>query len=83
MTCEDDAFANNMVTIPASRALTKYIVPSKIFVGCSTLSEAGIEELKRFSAIICRKSTELKGVTDPNKWAMFACIKAVRVSGTM
>ena len=83
MTCEDDAFANNMAMIPASRALIKYIVPSKVFVGCSTLSEAGIEELKRFSAIICRKSTGLKGVADPNKWAMFACIKAVRVSGKM
>ena len=81
VTCEDDVFANNMVTIPASRALTKYIVPSEIFDRCSTLSEAGIEELKRFPAIICRENTELKGVTDPNQWAMFAYIKAVRVSG--
>jgi hypothetical protein len=81
VTCEDDVFANNMVTIPASRALTKYIVPSEIFERCSTLSETGIEELKRFPAIICRENTELKGVTDPNQWAMFAYIKAVRVSG--
>lgn len=81
VTCEDDVFANNMVTIPASRALTKYIVPSEIFERCSTLSETGIEELKRFPAIICRENTELKAVTDPNQWAMFAYIKAVRVSG--
>ena len=81
VTCEDDVFANNMVTIPASRALTKYIVPSEIFERCSTLSEAGVEELKRFPAIICRENTELKCVTDPNQWAMFAYIKAVRVSG--
>ena len=60
---------------------TKYIVPSEIFERCSTLSETGIEELKRFPAIICRENTELKGVTDPNQWAMFAYIKAVRVSG--
>ncbi len=81
VTCEDDVFANNMVTIPASRALTKYLVPSEIFERCSTLTETGIEELKRFPAIICRENTELKGTTDPNQWAMFAYIKAVRVSG--
>jgi len=81
VTCEDDVFANNMVTIPTSRALTKYTVPSEIFERCSTLSETAIEELKRFPAIICRENTELKGVTDPNQWAMFAYIKAVRISG--
>lgn len=81
VTCEDDVFANNMVTIPVSRALTKYLVPSEIFERCSTLTEMGIEELKRFPAIICRENTELKGTTDPNQWAMFAYIKAVRVSG--
>ncbi len=81
VTCEDDVFANNVVTIPASRALTKHNVPAEIFERCSTLTKDGIEELKRFPAIICRENTEFKGVTDPNQWAMFAYIKVVRVSG--
>ena len=75
VTCEEDVFANNMVTIPTSRALTKYNVPAEIFERCSTLTDTGIEELKRIPAIICRENTELKGVTDPNQWAMYAYIK--------
>lgn len=81
VTCEEDVFANNMVTIPTSRALTKYNVPAEIFERCSTLTDTGIEELKRIPAIICRENTELKGVTDPNQWAMYAYIKKVRVAG--
>lgn len=81
VTCEDDVFANNIVTVPASRALTKYTVPDEIYEKCSTLSDEGIEELKRIPAIICRENTDLRGVTDPNQWAMFAYIKKVRVTG--
>lgn len=81
VTCEEDVFSNNMVTIPASRALTKYNVPAEIFERCSTLSDAGIKELKRIPAIICRENTELKGVTDPTQWAMYAYIKKVCVAG--
>lgn len=81
VTCEEDVFANNMVTIPTSRALTKYNVPAEIFERCSALTDTGIEELKRIPAIVCRENTELKGVTDPNQWAMYAYIKKVRVSG--
>ena len=67
VTCEEDVFSNNMVTVPASRALTKYNVPAEIFEKCSTLSDARIKELKRIPAIICRENTELKGVTDPTQ----------------
>lgn len=81
VTCEEDVFENNIITIPASRALTQYNVPEEIFERCSTLTDAGIEELKTFPAIICRENTELKGVTDPNQWAMYAYIKKVRVYG--
>lgn len=81
VTCEEDVFENNVITIPASRALTKYNVPPEIFEQCSTLTDAGIEELKKFPAIICRENTELKGITDPNQWAMYAYIKKVRIYG--
>lgn len=37
--------------------------------------------MKRIPAIICRENTELKGVTDPTQWAMYAYIKKVRVAG--
>ncbi len=81
VTCEEDVFANNLVTVLASRALTKDKVPAEIFERCSTLSDTGIEELKRIPAIICRENTAPKGVTDPNQWAMFAYIKKIHVAG--
>ena len=81
VTCEEDVFTNNIVTVPASRALTIYYVPTEIFERCSTLSDAGIEELKRIPAIICRENTELNGVTDPNQLAMYAYIKKIRLAG--
>ncbi len=74
VTCEEDVFADNIVTIPTSRALTKNIVPPEVFERCSTLTEAGIEELKRFPAIICLENTKLNGETDPNQWAMFGLL---------
>ena len=55
--------------------------PEEIFKRCSTLTDAGIEELKTFPAIICRENTDLKGVTDPNQWALYAYINKVRVYG--
>ena len=81
VTCEEDVFKDTIVTVPASRALTQYLVPTEIFNRCSTLSEEGKAELLRFPAIICRENTEMRGVTDPNQWAMFAYIKLIRVDG--
>lgn len=81
VTCEDDVFKDNIVTVPTNRALTKYNVPPEIFERCSTLSDEGKTELMRFPAIICRENTEMKGTTDPNQWAMFAYIKLIRVAG--
>jgi hypothetical protein len=81
VTCEDDVFKDNIVTVPTNRALTKYNVPPEIFERCSTLSDEGKTELMRFPAIICRENTEMKGSTDPNQWAMFTYIKLIRVAG--
>ena len=81
VTCEEDVFRDNIVTVPVGRALTKYLVPTEIFDRCSTLSDGGKAELMRFPAIICRENTEMKGTTDPNQWAMFAYIKMIRVAG--
>jgi len=81
VTCEEDVFKDNIVTVPVGRALTKYLVPTEIFDRCSTLSDDGKAELMRFPAIICRENTEMKGTTDPNQWAMFAYIKMIQVAG--
>ena len=78
VTCEEDVFEKNMLTIPSSRALNKYIVPEEIFQRCSTLSREGIEELKTFPAIICRENTEMKAVTDSRQFAVFGYIKGVQ-----
>lgn len=81
VTCEEDVFQNNYVTVTANRALNQYIVPPEIFDRCSTLSDAGIAELRTFPAIICRENTELRGITDPNQWAMYAYITRVKQEG--
>lgn len=81
VTLEDDVFTNNVITISASRALSKHLVPSEIFERCSTLTDDGIDELKTFPAIICRENTDLKGETDPNQCAVYAYIKKVQVCG--
>ena len=81
VTCEEDVFSDNVVTVSANRSLTKNNVPPEIFERCSSLTDAGIEELKMFPAIICRENTEMKGNTDANQWAMFAYIKRVKISG--
>lgn len=81
VTSEDDIFTTNVVSVLASRALTKYNAPDEIFSRCSSLSDEGIAELKTFPAIICRENTELKGITDPNQVAIYAYIKKVKVEG--
>ena len=77
VTCEEDVFSTGVVSVIASRALTKQNVPSEIFDRCSTLTEEGIEELKRFPAIICQENTEMKGVTAPNQFCMYCYIQKV------
>lgn len=81
VTCEEDVFSTGVVSVIASRALTKYNVPSEIFERCSTLTEEGIAELKRFPAIICQENTEMKGVTSPNQFCMLSYIQKVMVVG--
>lgn len=81
VTCEEDVFQNNFVTVTADRALNQHLVPPEILERCSTLSESGIAELKTFPAIICRENTALHGTTDPNQWALYAYITRVRKEG--
>ena len=81
VTCEDDVFTNNVITIIASRALNQYLVPAEILERCSALTEEGIKELKTFPAIICQENTGLNGVTDSNQWAVYAYIKRVQICG--
>ena len=81
VTCDDDVFKDGVVSVIASRALTKYNVPPEIFESCSTLTDAGIAELKRFPAIICHENTELKGVTSPSQYCMLCYIQKIMVAG--
>lgn len=81
VTTEENVFNQGIVEVDASRALTKYNVPSEIFERCSTLSDTGIEELKKFPAIICKENTELKGVTSPEQYCMLCYIQRVMVIG--
>lgn len=81
VTCEEDVFDNNVITVSANRALSQHLVPPEIFERCSALSEEGIKELKTFPAIICRENTELKGVTDPTQMAVYGYIRRVMKVG--
>ena len=81
VTCEDDVFINNVITVSADRALSCHLVPPEIFERCSSLSDEGVEELKTFPALICRENTELKGNTDPNQKAIYAYIRRVQKVG--
>lgn len=81
VTCEDDVFVNDVVTVITSRALCQNLVPPEIYERCSSLSDEGIEELKRIPAIICRENTEMNGVTDPNQMAVYGYITRVKKSG--
>ena len=81
VTCEEDVFKDNLVTVTASRALSQYLVPPEILERCSSLSDEGIKELKTFPAIICRENTEMKGTTDPNQCAVYGYITKVKKEG--
>lgn len=81
VTCDEDVFKDGVVSVIASRALTKNNVPSEIFERCSSLSEEGIAELKRFPAIICQENTELKGTTSPTQYCMLCYIQKVMAVG--
>ena len=77
VTCEEDVFSTGVVSVISTRALTKHNVPPEIFERCSTLTDEGIAELKRFPAIICQENTEMKGVTSPNQFCMYCYIQKV------
>ena len=77
----EDVFINNIVTVTASRALSQHLVPPEILERCSSLSDAGVAELKTFPALICRENTELGGKTDPNQWAVYGYIRRVKKEG--
>lgn len=81
VTCEEDVFTTNVITISADRALVQCSVPSEIYERCSTLSDAGIEELKTIPAIICQENTKLRGEADPAQWAMYGYIRRIQKAG--
>lgn len=81
VTSEEDVFSTGVVSVISNRALTKYNVPSEIFERCSTLTDAGVAELKTFPAIICQENAELKGVTSPSQFCMLCYIQKVMVNG--
>lgn len=81
VTCEEDVFSTGVVSVITNRALTKYNVPPEIYERCSTLTDEGIAELKRFPAIICRENTEMKGVTSPDQYCMLCYIQRVMRAG--
>lgn len=81
VTCEDDIFTNNMVSVSTTRALTKGTVPDEIFVRCSSLGDAGVEELKTFPAIICQENTNMHGKADDSQMAILAYIKHIKKAG--
>lgn len=78
VTLEDDVFDNDVVTVSANRALCERLVPPEIYERCSSLTDEGIEELKRIPAVICRENTEMNGITDPNQMAMYAYITRIK-----
>ena len=80
VTTAEDVFTNNIVGVTTDRALARWCVPSEIYDRCSSLSEAGIEELKTFPALICRENTDFHGVTDPNQYAVYGYIKRIKKS---
>lgn len=81
VTCEEDVFKDGVVSVITNRALTKHNVPPEIFERCSTLTEEGIAELKRFPAIICQENTQMNGSTSPNQFCMLCYIQKVMVIG--
>lgn len=78
VTMEEDVFTNNIVNVSIDHALIRGDVPSEIYDRCSSLSKAGIEELKTFPALICRENTDFRGVTDPNQYAVYGYIKRIK-----
>lgn len=81
VTCDEDIFINSVVSVNPSRALNSNGVPPEIKERCSSLSEKGIEELKRMPAIICVENKDYKGVTSSDQFAIYAYIKDIKKNG--
>lgn len=81
VTCEEDVFQNNYVTVSPERALSRRYVPPEILGRCSSLSEQGIAELKKFPALVCMENEELYGIAGQNQWAMYAYITCIKKEG--
>lgn len=79
VTCDEDVFKDNLVTVSVDRALGQRYVPPEILERCSSLTDEGVAELKTFPAIICQENTKMNGVTDPRQFAVYAYITMVKV----
>ena len=78
VTMEEDVFSTGTVAVSTGSALLKKHVPEEIYERCSSLTEAGIAELKKIPAIICKENTDYHGNTDPEQKAIYAYIKKIR-----
>ena len=81
VTCEDDIFDTEVVSVMTNRALCERLVPPEIYKRCSDLSDQGIEELKRIPAVICQENTKLKAETDQKQLAVYAYITRIKKAG--
>lgn len=81
VTTQEDAFRTNTILVLDSRCLIKGCVPDEIFNECSTLTEAGINKLLTFPAIVCMESKEPYGKPDPTQYALYAYIKKIKKVG--
>lgn len=81
VTMEEDVFTNNIVNVSIDRALIRGNVPFEIYDRCSSLSDAGIEELKTFPALICRESTGYHGMADVTQRVTYSHLKSIKKEG--
>lgn len=77
----DTENTSGSITVGSTRALTKGTVPPEIYERCSTLTDAGKEELKTLPAIICQENTAYHGNTDPKQMAIYGYITKIKNIG--
>ena len=79
LVAEEDVLDTNFVNISMYDALLPRLVPVEIYNRCSSLStNEGIDELKRFPALICTRNNMNANIkTDPNKSVVYGYIDDV------
>ena len=77
----EDLTQQDYITISTDRALTEGTVPDDIYNSCSDLSDAAIERLITYPAIICNENTDYHGITDPSQQAIYAILTRIKKHG--